>query len=829
MSGKQTSNNSESKGKKKKVKKIKLPKTSKPGKIGIKRKVKDFTSKQHVKLTRFSSKARNQISEIYSTKIAHQEVYLKGSEPKSYSFKRRFYGLYVIFIIYSLLLIIDINIPGSFWINILMLGNPFAFSNAIIAFFLVLSFLFSIDKVRIFIFEERTFIKQLLIYSSIIAVLYLLFLYIATDLNFMTYLLTLSMIWLILLSSRFFIYSRKFATKIEARFIKKYSIPRYFFAIIIPFLILGVLVIISLFYRSFLVFLSLDFFAASTDPIAVASAVAVYNIEMRSIMPLIYVSLVMTLVFIIFEFVSTRRRAETRRAGTFDNFTFSLIVLFIFFFQIIQISIYLLLQPETVKAFKATLGVSGSAATYIFILEFVISIYFLYRIVKKTGKTLGWRILIFKQDGLIMLFLACVLAQTLTRFSLASEISNQGLTDIGKFLMADKYIISVLMIFFLGSTILIYYLKPHETSMFIRLQKETISDEEKSIERIYKIIRSEYIRRGKAFPIEIIERELIKATQLSKGDVNDLLEELARKDMDILITEEKQDLGKPIKMIDFTSVTERFEKKGVAKQKAKKFLSERLFETALKKEKMTSRLLKSTESEATTSSFVSSLSKDYSKKQKDKELFQQKIQGTEISFADQTESLKNQIISIIKKEYIYRIEKPDKNPEFFIPFSEISKKIESGTGVNPGELYLILEDLNKTDLELRLVNNPDDPEDKLITFLPFSDDKMNYALFHFRPIEYSKFRTTVSKNFLKNFKPKRDRKRSIFQLKKGIPDKTESQKSWNTVLNIFHKDYAKYNELISRIPDIQGLLKDLDVMIKDYEKREAMKNSKASK
>ncbi|MCK4781135.1 MAG: hypothetical protein KAT57_13130, partial [Candidatus Lokiarchaeota archaeon] len=264
----------------------------------------------------------------------------------------------------------------------------------------------------------------------------------------MTYLLTLAMIWLVLLSSRFYIYSRKFSTKIEARFIKKYSVSRYFFAVIIPFFILGVLIVISLFYRSFLVFLSLDFFGPK-DP---SGAVAVYNLEMTRIMPLIYFSLVMTLVFIIFEYVSTRRRAETKRAGTFDNFTFSLIVFFIFFFQILQISIYMLLQDETISAFQATIGATGSVVSFIFVFEFIISMYFLYRIVKKLGKTLGWRILIFKKDGLILLFLACVFAQTLTRFSLASEIPNQIVTDVGVILMWDKYIISVLMIFFLGTT-----------------------------------------------------------------------------------------------------------------------------------------------------------------------------------------------------------------------------------------------------------------------------------------------------------------------------------------------------------------------------------------
>ncbi|MFX0029218.1 MAG: hypothetical protein ACFE8B_08410, partial [Candidatus Hermodarchaeota archaeon] len=500
-------------------------KKSKPSKTGIKQKIKDFSSKQKLKLTKFSSKVKSQLSAFYSDRIIHQEVYVDGKEPKSYSFQRKFYGLYGIFIAYSLLLIIAINFPERDWINIMMFGNPFAFSNTIVAFFLVLSFVFSIDKVRIFIFEKKSATKQLILYLGLLTALYILFLYLSysTNLNFMTYLLTLAMIWLILLSSRFYIYSRKFSTKIEARFIKKYSIPRYLLAIIIPFFILGVLVVISLFYRFFLVILSLEIFGDS-DP---TSAVNVYNLQMRVIMPLIYFSLVMTLVFIIFEFVLTRRRAETKRAGTFDNFTFSLIVLFIFFFQIFQISVFMFLQEDTVTALKATVGATGSAVSYIFIFEFTISMYFLYRIIRKTGRTLGWRILIFKKDGFILLCLACVLAQTLSRFALASQVQNQVISDVGVVLMADKYIISVLMIFFLGSTILIYYLKPHETSMFMRLQKETVGEIEKNMDKIYNIIRSEYIRRGEAYPIEIIERELIKATQLSIGNVYNLLEQLA--------------------------------------------------------------------------------------------------------------------------------------------------------------------------------------------------------------------------------------------------------------------------------------------------------------
>ena len=815
MSGKQSNSNSskksntskdkaEAKKKREKFKTLRLPKISKPGKIGIKYKAKDFISRQRLKLHDLKSKVKTG----FYDKIIHQEVLVDGQEPpKSYSVEKKFWGLYGIFIFYSLILITAINYPGSNWIQFLMFGNPFAFSNTFVAFLLVLSFLFSIDKLRIFIFENRSAIKQLILYSSLIALLYSIFLSIGTVINFMTYLLTLAMIWLILLSSRFYIYSRKFATKIELRFIKKYSIPRRFFALIIPFFILGVLVVISLFYRYFLVLLSLDLFG-SFDP---TSAVAVYNLEMEVIMPLIYFSLVMTLMFIIFEFVFTRRRAETKRSGTFDNFTFSLIVFFIFFFQILQISIFMFLQPQTVNAFKASIGATGSAASYIFIFEFIITMYFLFRIIRKTGKSLGWRMLFFKQDGLILLCLACVFAQTLTRFSLASEIPNQLITDVGVVLMADKYIISVLMIFFLGSTLLIYYLKPRETSMFMRLQKETVSEEERSMDRVYKIIRSEYIRRGEAYPIEIIERELIKATQLSKSNVYALLETLAKKDMDISIIEEREKSGKPTKMIDFVSVTERFEKKEVAQQKARKYLSERLFETTLKKERKTSRLRADLEADQPKDSFISSLSTTYNKKQRDKEIHQQKLKEVQIYFteADIIEELKNQIMQIIRKEYMYRIENPDKTPEFYIPISEISSQIERRTKINPGELYPILEDLSNRDIEIFLIDNPEEPEDKKIRILPYTDESMIYSLVSFRPEEYVSFRTYVTKNFLKALNAKKE-KRILFQLKKDIPEQTENQQSWADLLNSLYKFYPLYTEQINQVPNTQKLLKQLE-------------------
>ncbi|MBA7525874.1 hypothetical protein ES705_18032 [subsurface metagenome] len=747
-------------------------------------------------------------------KIFIHELYVEGKEPqKSYCFKRKFFGLYVIFVLYSLLILFGINFPGSY-LNILTFGNPFVFSNALVVFFLALSLLYSVDKIRVFIFERYTAIKQVVLYIGMITCFYLIFLFIySINLNVISYLLGLSTVWLVLLSIRFFMYSRKFATKIEARLITKYSAFRGFLAFIAPYLILGVLVVISLFYRGLLVFISLDFFGPHAPP----EAVGVYILEMRLIMPLIYFSLILTLLFIIFEYVFTRRRAETRRAGLFDNYTFSLIVLFIFFFQVFQLTMFLVLNPATITALKATVGETSMTVWYIFIAEFVFSMYFLYRIVKKLGRSLEWRLLIFKRDGLILLILGCVFAQTLTRFALQTQIPNQEITLLGQFFMADKYIVSLIMIIFLGSTLLFYYLKPHETSMFIRLHKETVNQEGKSMDIIYQLIRSEYIRRAKAYPLEILDRELIRATKLPKNKIYSLVKNLAKIDIDITLTEKKDDYGTMVKMIDFTSVIESYDKKGIAQKKAKKYLSERLYTTMTKKKRSHLNLGTINNNDKASDQFLTSLSTDFSKKQKDEILFGQKQKETMISFTKKEipTSLKKLIMDILKKEYSYRIENEEKYPDFHFSISEIASQVQMETRISPGELYPILESINESDLELILIENPEEPEDKKVSFFPVADDDLSYSLANFRPEEYKKVRIKVIKNYMKFLK--RKKARAIFsKLRKEIGNKTEEQQVWNTLYKILNNYYPLYVAVVERV----RLGEDLPKVIKNFPKKD---------
>lgn len=426
----------------------------------------------------------------------------------------------------------------------------------------------------------------------------------------------------------------------------------------------------------------------------------------------------------------------------------------------------------------------------------------------KLGRSLGWQIFIFKRDGLILLILGCVFAQTLSRYALQTQVTNQEITLIGNILMSDKYIVSIIMIIFLGATLLIYYLKPHETSMFIRLQKETIDQREESMEIIYKLLKSEYIRRGDAYPIEILDREMIKATKLSKSAIYSLITQLAESNMDFHVTTAKNDYGITRKIIDFVSVTEKFDKKEIAQLKAKKYLSERLYSTMKQSKKKSLKLGDNLSKEKASDQFLSSLTMGYEKKQKEEVLIEKKQKDTEITFIKKEvpKSLREQIIEMLKKEYSYRIENVEKYTNFHYAISEIASQIQLETKITPGELYPILESINETEIELVLLENPDEPEDKMISFLPVADDDLMYTLASFRPDDYNQIRIYLIKNFIKFLKRKKSK--AVFnKLKKGISKNTEEQRIWKGLINILINYYPLYTEVTEKIQEGKDVLK----------------------
>jgi hypothetical protein len=789
------------KDKKLKIAKIKPPKTRKDATKSI---LKDKTQVQLKKVgsktLSIGKKIKGKIRGYYETlknQIINREIYVKGEEPpKSYAFEKKFYGFYLIFIFYSFVLLLGINDPSNLLFIIFMFGNPFAFASAILFFLLTMSVLLNIDKIRLYIFEKNTLIKQPIIFGVMITFYYLLYLYFASSINIISFLLFLSLIWLFLLSSRYYTLSRKTSTKIESRFISKYSPLRYFIALISPFIIATLLVLISLYYRSMLVFVALDFFAEE-DP---TNALRVYNFAMRVVMPLIYFSLVITIVFIVIEFVATRRKAETRRAGCYDNLTFSLIVLFIFGFQILQITIFLLLRPETITALKNSLGTTGTGFVYLFLVQYAVSMIFLYRIIIKMGGAFNWRILFFKRDGLILFFLCCIYADSLIAFTLASQVQNQELTIIGTMLLANRYIISVLMIIFLGVTLLLYYMKPHETSMFIRMQKETVKEEEENITIIYKLLKNEYIRRGEPYPLEIMERELIKSTKLPKGELHSLIRRLSRVNVDIDISRRKDKSGQMVDLVDFFSVTEQFDKKDVAEKKAKAFISRKLIESISKEKRKTIRLAKNLDENKASDQLISSLSTGYTKrKEKEEELKTQK-ETQKISFTKKEipPYLKFQIFDVVKKEYIYRIENPDTYAEYEYPISQIVNQISLATRITIGEIYQILERVSRSDLELKLVRNPEEPKDKNISFFPIADDEICHALANFRPNDYLKIKAEITKKLVPLIKH-RSSNSNLINIKRKVPHQNETQKSWRELIDNLAEYYSAYSkELLER-------------------------------
>ncbi|TFF89032.1 MAG: hypothetical protein EU550_00005 [Promethearchaeota archaeon] len=524
-------------------------------------------------------------------------------------------------------------------------------------------------------------------------------------------------------------------------------------------------------------------------------------------MPVIYFSVVMTFVFIIFEFVSTRRKAETKRAGTFDNFTFSLIVFFIFFFQIFQMSIYLILQPEFIDAIKATVGTGSSTISFIFLFEFVFSSIFLFRIILKLGRSYGWRVLFFKKDGLILFFLGCVLAQTLSRYSLATDVFNQDITFVGEFLLADKLLISIIMIIFLGLTLLIYYLKPHETSMFMRLQKETVSEEDKAMDIIHKLIQSEYIRRGESYPLEIIERELIKSTKLSKAIIYSLIHRLAEKDLDINLIKKKDQFGRRVYWVDFVSVLTQYEKRGNAQKKAKKFLSEKLVESTSTKEKKRMKINGKLEDDKASDQLIASLATRFEKKYEDQKIRSKNAEDLkEFSFkpGEIPQNMKSIIVDLIKEEYKYRIENREEYLDLTFPISEIVRKVQLNTKITAGELYPLLENLN--DVEINLIENPEEPEDKKIDVTPFADEDLIYMLLNFRPDEYKRLRHLAMIRFRKNSKI-RNKRLIIANLSKPIPRKNETQKFWASLLDYMYENYRESRIYYETLKDYKKMKK----------------------
>ena len=161
-------------------------------------------------------------------------------------------------------------------------------------------------------------------------------------------------------------------------------------------------------------------------------------------------------------------------------------------------------------------------------------------------------------------------------------------------------------------------------------------------------------------------------------------------------------------------------------------------------------------------------------------------------------SLQENILNLLKKEFVYRIENENKYPDFHFPISEVASQIQLETRINPGELYPILEDLSKNSIEFELNENPEEPEDKLISFFPIADEDMIYSLMSFRNEEYLKIKTRITEQFFKFFNRKRVMA-TFGKLKNKIPNDSDEQKAWRILLTRLKDNFQEFSLIYDKL------------------------------
>ena len=523
---------------------------------------------------------------------------------------KKFALLIILFLIYSFILI-------SNWDNvvfqIITIFNPYALAVSLVFTFFVLSILFLNTKFKEFMFGKFSILKQIPIFFGLLYGSFFLWRYlINTGWNMLPTLLILAMFWLIIQGVRVYDTSRRFASRMEARTLKRYSPIVNILIIIIPFLILIALTVGVWSYRYGLVWFTLDIITFLGG--IPTNAMWMYSVEMNTILPVLYISLIVIFVFLAVELIMTRLLVENRRMGVFDNFAFSLVVFFMYLYLIYQVSLYLILHSDTQAALASIAAGAVSGTSYFFFFEFFISIVFLFRGIRVIGERIGGNVLFFNKDSIIMIFLATITAQTASRIPIFSAIPTQTVGSFRDLITLDHLLIPALIMLFLGLTLLIYYIRPQKTSMFLRTHKGIVDQDDAKREIIYEFLKREFIRRGEPFPLTDVDEQLMALTGSNKTTVRNIIQ----RDLDSQYME-LQILSKgPRKFIEFISIHDSYERKSEAKDRAKEFMTERMLETLTDAEKKDLGVSKGVSSDVEErKTFLSALDTSYKKKTTD--------------------------------------------------------------------------------------------------------------------------------------------------------------------------------------------------------------------
>ncbi|RLI61695.1 MAG: hypothetical protein DRO88_12745, partial [Promethearchaeia archaeon] len=548
-------------------------------------------------------------------------------------------------------------------------------------------------------------------------------------------------LWLIFQTIRIFNGAKIGATKTEAKISERYSPFLFFIAVVTPFIILGVLIFLSWVFRYYIVIFTLDYIGhPDHNP---QLALEIYTKEMGVIMPMIYTGMFFVFVMMISQVILSRKKGATKRAGAYDNFTFGLISFVMFLYSLYNIALYLFLDHKFLEGFSTVLG-STSHSGGAFFVEYMITIVFLIWIIVDLHKQFEKGVLFFTKDGMILFLLGAIFAQTTARYGIVAGKASVNNT-LANFIKYDYMILPWIILLFLGVTIVSYWIRPQEMSMFLHMSKSAVDDKDKGMENILRFLKREFIRRGEKFEISPdIINSLRKITSYPSQVIWALIYRLNDQYIDVHLQFEKDENQKKIVYFDFLPITTKYQKSKEAEYRAKTYLSSyfvQSLQTGPKKKLAVSK--KKISSSKQTDVFIQSLSHTYAKKvQMEKEQKEKQIQQGE-QFTEEwlnkemDNETKKLVYEIVKKEYIRRITHISDYPnEIRFRMSDIVGTIEKSTGIPVGRLFPFLYQLAAENWNFLLSADFVDakhPDDRLIEFLPIDDWELYSLMREYRP------------------------------------------------------------------------------------------------
>lgn len=693
------------------------------------------------------------ISPIRFFFIKLRELFLGRTDKQLAADKPSFLGkrmlfLLGIFLLLSFTLFVEMNrrlFEGTFlltFFNLFTFNRPYVYGIASCITFILISLLNCNDKFHLWFFGKLYALKQFLFILALMIGSFLLVSYLQDqNVDFYSSLLVFAMLWLIFQSIRIFNSAQNGATKTEAKISERYSPFLYFIAVITPFVTLGILTFLSWVFRYYIVIFTLDYIG-HPDIQQPDVALEIYSKEMGTIMPMIYIGLFFVFVLMLAQMILSRKKGVTKRAGAYDNFTFGLIALVMYLYAIYNIALYLFLDETFLQGFNTLLG-SESHGNTAFFVEYLITIVFLIWIVIDLHRQFDKGVLFFSKDGMVMFLMGTIFAQTTARLGIVTGDANIN-SVFANIIQYDYVVLPWFFLIFLGFTIVLYWIKPQEMSMFLHMSKSAVKEEDKGMENILRFLKREFIRRGEKYEISSdIISSLRKITSYPSGVIWSLIYRLNDQYIDVHLQEEKDDDGNKIVYFDFLPITQRYQKSKEADKRAQAYLQNYFVQSIQKQPRKKISLSKQKlSSSKQTDVFIQSLSFNYAKKvKKEEEIKEEQIKGDYFQEdwinRKMDEQTKDLVYELIKKEYIRRMTRIADYPnEFRFRISDIASTIEKATAVPVGRVFSLLHNLAVENWNFQLSADfvdVDHPDDRLIEFLPIDDWEVYSIMREYRP------------------------------------------------------------------------------------------------